>query len=74
MTIETRKPWLETRKPWLFAAWVVAVGLVALALDVTALTHWIVVAFVAIVPAIVVRSLWRVPDRTMSESIQDARR
>jgi hypothetical protein len=64
----------ENLKPWFFAAWVVAVCLAAMALDVTSLTHWTVVAFVAIVPATVARSLWRVPERTLSESIQDARR
>jgi hypothetical protein len=63
----------ENMKPWLFAGWVVAVCLVAMALGVTALTHWVVVGFVAIVPATVVSSLWRVPERTMSESIHDAR-
>jgi hypothetical protein len=63
----------ENLKPWFFAAWVVAVGVAAMALGVTSLTHWIVAGVVAIVPAAVTRILWRVPERSLSESIHDAR-
>jgi hypothetical protein len=65
---------IENLKPWLFAAWMVGVCLVAMALGVTSVTHWMIVAFIAVVPAAVARSLWRVPEPTMSESIHDARR
>ena len=64
----------ENLKSLLLAAWVVVVCLVAMALGVTSVTHWVVAMFVAIVPATVARSLWRVPEPTMSESIRSARR
>lgn len=64
----------DNLKTVLLAGWVVVVCLAALVLGVTSLTHWVVAAFVAVVPAAVARKLWRVPERTMSESIDDARR
>jgi hypothetical protein len=63
----------ENRKMWLFAGWVVAVGVAATALGLTSVTHWVVAAVVAAVPPTVIRRLWRVPERTLSESINDAR-
>ena len=64
----------ENLKPWFLAGWVVAVGVTAMAVGVTSLTHWIVAGVVAIVPVAVARTLWHDPDRSMSESIRDARR
>ena len=64
----------ENVKTLLFAGWVVAVGGVTMALGVTSLIHWMVAGVVAVVPPVVVRSFWHIPERTMSESIRDARR
>jgi len=70
MMFENMKP--ENVKAVLFAGWVVAVSVATMALA-TSLTHWVIAAFVAIVPVTVARSLWRIPEPTMSESIHDAR-
>ena len=64
----------ETTKTLLFAGWVIAVCLVAIALGITSIPHWIVVAAVAVVPPAVVRVFWHAPEQTISESIRDARR
>ena len=69
----TRPMRSENLKSMFLVGWVVTVCLAALVLGVTSLTHWVVTAFVAVVPAIVARSLWHVPERTMSENIHDAR-
>jgi hypothetical protein len=64
----------ENIKTMLFISWVVGVGLLAIALGATSLTQWIIVTCIAVVPPTVARSFWHVPERTMSESIRDARR
>ena len=61
-------------KTLLFAGWVIAVCVAALAFGVTSIPNWIVVAGVALVPPLVVRHFWHAPERTMSESIDEARR
>jgi hypothetical protein len=65
---------LERIKTLLFAAWVIAVCLAAIAIGITSVPNWIVVACVAIVPPLVVRQFWRAPEQTISESIHEARR
>jgi hypothetical protein len=58
----------------LSAAWIVGVGTVALAANVTTPASWALAAGIALaLPAIMFR-LWRAPAQTMSESIQEARR
>lgn len=64
----------DKTKTQLFAAWSIAVVLVALAVGITSVLHWIVAAFVAAVPALVVRNFWRAPEQTISERIHEARR
>lgn len=64
----------EKIKLVLFVAWGITVLLAAIALNVTSMTNWGVVACVAIVPPLVVRNFWHAPEQTMSESIQRARR
>jgi len=64
----------ENTKTLLFVVWVIAVCLAAIAIGITSVPNWIVVACVAIVPPLVVRSFWRTPERTISETIRDARR
>jgi hypothetical protein len=64
----------ENVKNMIFVAWVIAVCVAALAIGVTSVPNWIVVACAAIVPPLVVRQFWRAPEQTMSESIHEARR
>jgi hypothetical protein len=64
----------ETTKTLLFIAWSIAVFLAAIAIGITSIANWVVVAFVAVVPPLVVRSFWRAPEQTISESINEARR
>lgn len=64
----------KNKKTLLFAAWVIAVCVMALAIGTTSLQGWVIVAFIAAVPPLVVRSFWRAPEQTISESIHEARR
>jgi hypothetical protein len=61
-------------KTVLFVDWVIAVCLTALAIGTTSVPNWVVVAFVAGVPPLVVRSFWHAPEQTISASIHEARR
>ena len=61
-------------KTVLFIAWSIAVFLAAIAIGITSVPNWIVVAGLAVVPPLVVRRLWRAPEQTISESIHEARR
>ena len=70
----TRLMFSETTKTLLFIAWSIAVFLAAMAIGITSIANWVVVAFVAVVPPLVVRSFWRAPEQTISESIHEARR
>lgn len=64
----------ENKKTQIFVAWAILVCLAALALGIHSVSNWVVVASLAVVPPLVARSFWRVPDETISESIRDARR
>jgi uncharacterized membrane protein YhdT len=64
----------ENTKTLLFVAWVIVVPLAALAIGITSVPNWIVVACVAVVPPLVARRFWRTPEQTISESINEARR
>ena len=64
----------ETTKTLLFMAWSIAVFLAAIAIGITSTANWVIVAFIAVVPPLVVRSFWRAPEQTISESINEARR
>ena len=65
---------MENTKTLLFIAWSIAVFLAAIAIGITSVPNWIVVACVAGMPPLVVRSFWRAPEQTISESIHEARR
>ena len=56
------------------AAWVLAIGAVALLAGVTSTSGWLALAALAIVPPIVAMRFWKRPDQTMSQSIQEALR
>ena len=64
----------KNAKTLVFVAWAATVCLVAIAMGITSVPHWLVVACVAIVPPVVARSFWHAPERSISESINDARR
>ena len=64
----------ENTKTLLFVAWVIAVCVAAIAIGITSVSTWIVVTSIALVPPVVARSFWRAPERTIAESIHDARR
>ena len=64
----------DNTKTLLFIAWSIAVFLSAIAIGIPSVLNWIVVACVAVAPPLVVRSFWRGPEQTISESINEARR
>jgi Flp pilus assembly protein TadB len=64
----------ENTKTLFFVAWAIAVCLAAMAIGITSVPQWVVVALVAVVPPLVVRRFWRAPEQTISESIHNARR
>ena len=64
----------ENNKTQLFVGWALVVCVAAVALGISSISNWIVVASVGMVPPLVARSFWRVPGQTISESIRDARR
>jgi Flp pilus assembly protein TadB len=64
----------DNTKMLLFASWAIVVCLAAIAIGVTSLPYWMVVACVALVPPFVVRRFWHDPEQTISESIDNARR
>jgi hypothetical protein len=70
----TRLMFSENTKTLLFIAWSIAVFLAAIAIGITSVLNWIVVACVAVAPPLVVRRFWRAPEQTISESINEARR
>jgi hypothetical protein len=63
----------DKTKTALFIAWSVAVLLVAVVIGITSVTNWILVVCIAAVPPLVVRTFWRAPEPTLSESIHKAR-
>jgi hypothetical protein len=69
----TRLMFSHTTKTLLFVAWSIAVFVVAIAIGITSVLNWIVVACVAVVPPLVARSFWHAPEQTISESINEAR-
>jgi hypothetical protein len=70
----TRLMFSDNTKTLLFIAWSIAVFLAAIAIGVTSVLNWIVVACVAVALPSVVRRFWRAPEQTISERINEARR
>jgi hypothetical protein len=63
----------DNTKTLVFIAWPIAVVLAAI-IGITSVPNWIAVACSAVVPPLVVRRFWRVPEQTIAESIHEARR
>ena len=61
-------------KAALAISYVVIVGAVAGIIGFTSMSAWLAYAALTVVPLVVVAIYWRDPARTMSESIQAARR
>ena len=70
----TRFMFSENTKLLILSGWALAVCLAAIAIGITSVPYWMVVACVAVVPPVVARRFWHAPERTISESINDARR
>jgi hypothetical protein len=62
---------LQRIKLLTIAAWILAIGAASLILGVTSSSGWIALAALAIVPPIVMLFFWKLPDQTMSQSIQE---
>jgi hypothetical protein len=54
--------------------WISAVCLTGIAVNADALSTWLVLAGVAVLPPIVMMWRWKDPAQSMSESIHEARR
>jgi hypothetical protein len=63
----------DKTKTVLYIAWSVAVLLAAIVIGISSVSNWVIVACIAAVPPLVVRSFWRAPEKTLSESIHEAR-
>ena len=55
------------------AIWISTLGAIGF-LSATTTSTWISVVLLALLPPVVVAHRWRVPDQTISQSIQEARR
>jgi hypothetical protein len=64
----------ELKQAILASVWVLLICVAAVAAGVTSAPAVAGVAVIALVPALVMRRLWRDPPETMSETIRDARR
>jgi len=64
----------EHRKRSLAGVWALAVCSAGLVAQATSAWGWVAIAGMAVVPPILLLSLWHRPVQTMSESINEARR
>jgi dolichyl-phosphate-mannose--protein O-mannosyl transferase len=59
-------------KAWLAALWIVALATIGLTVGVTSAAGWLGLVGLAVVPIVILSSLWQSPAQTTSESIKDA--
>lgn len=64
---------LVSIKTSLSLAWLVAVGLAGIAVDLDSPVKWVLLFGVALVPSIVMMSWWKDPAPATSEAIHEAR-
>jgi hypothetical protein len=64
---------LKSTKGAIVAAWLLAMCVASLALDVTSWSAWAILAGLALLPPTVIRWWLRDPQQTLSESIHEAR-
>jgi hypothetical protein len=58
----------------LAVVWVVGVMTIGMFAHVTSIGGWISLVALAVLPPVVIARIWKGPEQTMSESIQQARR
>jgi hypothetical protein len=64
----------EYVKPVVIAAWILGAGIVGLVANVRSLPAAVILAVVALGPPLVMVLLWKRPQQTLAESVQEARR
>jgi hypothetical protein len=64
----------EYMKAAFLGVWLIAVLIVAISIDPTATSHWIALACLAVAPPLMLRALWKVPEPTLAERIDEGRR
>jgi hypothetical protein len=57
-----------------FAAWLLAIGALGLAADVTSVVGWTALVGLALLPPVFMLRFWNGAPQSMSESIREARR
>jgi hypothetical protein len=62
---------LEHKKAAVVGGWVLGLGAIALSLNVSSLTGWLVIIALGVLPSLVLLRMWHQPVQTMSESIRD---
>jgi hypothetical protein len=55
------------------AVWILTLVVVGLAVGITSLSGWLTLAGLALISLVILQRLWRVPEQTLSESINKAR-
>jgi hypothetical protein len=65
---------LDSIKATVAAVWVSAVGIAGIAGNVRSLSGWALLTSLAVLPPLVMMWRWNAPRKTMSETIQEARR
>jgi hypothetical protein len=55
------------------AVWILALVMVGLAVGITSMSGWLTLAGLALISLVILQRLWRVPEQTLSESINKAR-
>ena len=56
------------------AVWILTLVLVGLAVGITSMSGWLTLTGLALISLVILQRLWRVPEQTLSESINKARR
>jgi hypothetical protein len=62
---------LEHVKTAVVGAWMLAWGVMALSVDVTSISSWILFVGSGVLPPLLLLRMWHQPARTMSESIRE---
>ena len=65
---------LEHMKTAAAIAWVLACGVMAVSLDVSSASSWIILIGLGVLPPLVLLRMWHVPAQTLSESIHEVLR
>jgi hypothetical protein len=55
------------------AVWILTLVVVGLAVGITSMSGWLTLAGLALISLVILQRLWRIPEQTLSESINKAR-